>query len=158
MADGRNRMGNSCIQVTDLVKTYGELTALNRISFDVQQGEILGILGPNGSGKTTTIKSILGLIYFDAGSVLVQGLDIRKQKNRILEKTGAVLEGARNTYWYLSPRENLSYFAGIRGVSGNKARDRIEYLLESLDIAVVADKELRKLIEFWVNKMKSNNS
>ncbi len=137
-------MAESCIEVTDLTKTYGELTAVNRISFEVQKGEILGILGPNGSGKTTSLKSILGLIYFDEGSISVQGMDIMKQRNSILEKTGAVLEGARNTYWYLSPRENLSYFAGIRGVSGKTAAARIDYLLDSLDLRDVADKELRQ--------------
>ena len=137
-------MAETCIQVSSLLKKYGDLTAVNGISFDVQRGEILGMLGPNGSGKTTTIKSILGLIYFDAGSISVQGMDVRKQKNQILGKTGAVLEGARNTYWYLSPRENLSYFAGVRGVPRKIAKQRIDYLLESLDLADVADKELRQ--------------
>lgn len=137
-------MTDSCILVSDLTKKYGDLTAVNGISFEAEKGEVLGILGPNGSGKTTTIKSILGLIEFDGGSVSVNGMDIKKARSRILRNTGAVLEGARNTYWYLSPRENLSYFAGIRGVSGREAADRIDYLLESLDLADVADKELRQ--------------
>lgn len=137
-------MNTDCIRVTGLLKKYGELTAVNRISFGIQRGEILGILGPNGSGKTTTLKSILGLICFDEGSITVEGMDNQKNLKRILEITGAVLEGARNTYWYLSPRENLAYFAGIRGVPAKKARERIAYLLESLDLADVADKEIRQ--------------
>ncbi len=137
-------MQDCCISVDGLVKTYGDLEAVSGISFQVRHGEILGILGPNGSGKTTTIKSILGLITFDRGSITVDGMDIEKQRKRILTETGAVLEGARNTYWYLSPRENLSYFAGIRGIPPSVARARIDYLLESLDLLDVADKELRQ--------------
>jgi ABC-2 type transport system ATP-binding protein len=137
-------LSQNCISVRELVKTYGELEAVSRISFDVHHGEILGILGPNGSGKTTTVKSILGLITFDDGQILIEGMDIEKMRGRILQRTGAVLEGARNTYWYLSPRENLSYFAGSRGVSQSDAEKRIEYLLESLDLVDVADKELRQ--------------
>lgn len=133
-----------CIQVNDLLKKYGELTAVNHISFEVQRGEVLGILGPNGSGKTTTVKSILGLITFDDGTIKVDGMDILKQRKKILRKTGAVLEGARNTYWFMSPRENLSYFAGIRGVSRGTAKRNIEYLINRLDMKDIADKELRE--------------
>ncbi len=96
-----------CIQVKDLTKSYSDITAVNSISFDVHRGEILGILGPNGSGKTTTLKSILGLIEFDSGTVKVNGLSIRKRRREILKEMGAILEGARNIYWHLTPMENL---------------------------------------------------
>ncbi len=137
-------MSEHCINVNGLLKTYGDLTAVNRISFQVNHGEILGILGPNGSGKTTTIKSILGLIRFDEGLISVHGMDAVRDRQKVLERTGAVLEGARNTYWYLSPRENLAYFAGTRGVSAGTAAERSEKLLKSLDLWDVADKEMRQ--------------
>ncbi|MCK5787207.1 MAG: ABC transporter ATP-binding protein [Candidatus Sabulitectum sp.] len=137
-------MAESCIQVKDLTKTYADLTAVNNISFDVRTGEILGILGPNGSGKTTTLKSILGLIEFDKGTVQVNGLSIKKERSRILTDVGAVLEGARNIYWHLTPMENLTYFAGIRGMPKKNIAERAEYLLESLELTDVASKEIRQ--------------
>jgi len=133
-----------CIRVKELVKTYKELTAVNRISFDVHAGEILGILGPNGSGKTTTLKSILGIIEFDEGSIEVNGLPVISQRKEILKDMGAILEGARNIYWHLSPRENLTYFAGIRGIPKKTITKRTDYLLESLELSDVADKEIRQ--------------
>ena len=137
-------MSQICIRVKDLVKTYKDLTAVNRISFDVRSGEILGILGPNGSGKTTTLKSILGIIEFDEGSIEVNDLPIKSRRREILKDVGAVLEGARNIYWHLSPRENLTYFAGIRGIPEKAIRERANYLLESLELSDVADKEIRQ--------------
>ena len=137
-------MSQICIRVKELVKTYKELTAVNRISFDVHAGEILGILGPNGSGKTTTLKSILGIIEFDEGSIEVNGLPVISQRKEILKDMGAILEGARNIYWHLSPRENLTYFAGIRGIPKKTITKRTDYLLESLELSDVADKEIRQ--------------
>ncbi len=138
------QLSQTCIRVTDLVKTYKDLIAVNRISFDVREGEILGILGPNGSGKTTILKSILGIIEFDEGSIEVNALSVKKRRKEILKNTGAILEGARNIYWHLSPRENLIYFAGIRGIPKKSIRQRIDYLLESLELSDVADKEIRQ--------------
>ena len=137
-------MSQTCIQVKELVKTYKDLTAVNSMSFDVRTGEILGILGPNGSGKTTTLKSILGIIEFDEGSIEVNGLSVKSQRKEILKDMGAILEGARNIYWHLSPRENLTYFAGIRGIPNKTINGRIDYLLESLELSDVADKEIRQ--------------
>ncbi len=138
------QLSQICIRVKDLVKTYKDLTALNRISFDVRAGEILGILGPNGSGKTTTLKSILGIIEFDEGSIEVNGISVKRQRKEILKNVGAILEGARNIYWHLSPRENLTYFAGIRGIPDKAISERADYLLESLELSDVADKEIRQ--------------
>ncbi|MCK5840834.1 MAG: ABC transporter ATP-binding protein [Candidatus Sabulitectum sp.] len=137
-------MSQNCIQVKDLTKAYSDVTAVNNISFEVRTGEILGILGPNGSGKTTTLKSILGLIEFDKGSIEVNGLSVRKNRNEILTNVGAILEGARNIYWHLTPMENLTYFAGIRGIPRKDIVDRAEYLLESLELTDVANKEIRQ--------------
>mgnify|MGYP006277224479 CR=1 FL=1 len=132
------------ISVEELEKSYDDVTALRGITFSVQPGEVLGILGPNGSGKTTAIKSILGLLTFDAGSISVAGADIPRQRRRVLGRIGAVLEGARNVYWYLSPRENLRYFTGIRGHAGSDVRRRSDALLQRLGLEDVADKEVRK--------------
>lgn len=132
------------INVENLAKRYGKTVAVDGLSFQVRRGEILGILGPNGSGKTTTMKSILGLVTHDSGAITVGGLEVPKCRKRVLERAGAVLEGARNIYWYLSPRENLVYFAGIRGVSAGRAAPMIEHLLRRLDLWDVRNKEVRQ--------------
>jgi ABC-2 type transport system ATP-binding protein len=134
----------SIISVDGLRKTYGELVAVDGISFQVRQGEILGILGPNGSGKTTTLKSILGLITFDSGMISVMDTNVQRHRTRAVSKMGAILEGARNIYWYLSPEENLVYFAGIKGYSRKSVSARIDQLLEALDLESVRDKEVRE--------------
>jgi len=132
------------IHVENLRKTYGTTIAVDGLSFQARKAEILGILGPNGSGKTTTLKSILGLVSHDSGEILVNGLSVPKNRKRVLESAGAVLEGARNIYWYLSPRENLLYFAGIRGISARRATPMIEHLLRQLELWEVRNKEVRQ--------------
>jgi len=132
------------IAVDGLRKSYRGTVAVDGISFEAYRGEILGILGPNGSGKTTTLKSVLGLIFYDGGSVRVLGLDPRKDRKRILRSTGAMLEGARNVYWQLSPDENLEYFAGIKGLSRRDIRERRNTLVAQLGLEDVRRKELRE--------------
>jgi len=132
------------ISVKGLRKSYRDTVAVDGISFEAYRGEILGILGPNGSGKTTTLKSILGLVLFDGGSIRVLGYDPARDRKRILRSTGAMLEGARNVYWHLSPDENMEYFAGIKGLSRSDIGGLRNALVERLGLGEVRRKELRE--------------
>jgi len=114
------------IEVNNLVKKYGKFTAVDNISFSVEEGSICAILGPNGSGKTTTIKSICNLLIPDEGKIKLFGKDNKKS----IDKISAMFEGTRNLYWRLTPRENLRYFAGIRGLGGKNIEKLIDELLE----------------------------
>lgn len=118
------------VEVINLTKNYGTVRALDDISFSVKKGSICGILGPNGSGKTTTIKSICNLIIPDGGKIKIYGKDNEKSTNRI----SAVFEGNRNLYWRLTPRENLRYFAGIRGLGGKRLERDIDMLLDRFNL------------------------
>lgn len=113
------------LKVQGLVKTYGRLRAVDGVGLEVYQGDVYGFLGPNGSGKTTTIRTILGLITPDAGSVEICGANIATQPNQALAQVGAVVENP-TMYQYMSGRKNLYFFADIQGVP----RDRAEELLE----------------------------
>ncbi|MBB6631392.1 ABC transporter ATP-binding protein [Clostridium algidicarnis] len=118
------------IEVTNLVKKYGKFTAVDNISFSVEKGSICAILGPNGSGKTTTIKSICNLIIPDKGEIKLEG----KSNKKSVDKISALFEGTRNLYWRLTPRENLRYFAGIRGLGGKNVEKTIDELLERFSL------------------------
>jgi len=118
------------IEVNNLVKKYGKFTAVDNISFSVEEGSICAILGPNGSGKTTTIKSICNLLIPDDGKIKLFGKDNKKS----IDKISAMFEGTRNLYWRLTPRENLRYFAGIRGLGGKNIEKLIDELLERFNL------------------------
>lgn len=120
----------NAIEVKNLVKTYGKINVVNNISFNVEKGSVCAILGPNGSGKTTTIKSICNLIIPDGGKIKIFGEDNKKSSDKIT----AVFEGTRNLYWRLTPRENLRYFAGIRGLGGKEIEEKIDELLEKFNL------------------------
>ena len=118
------------IEVNNLVKKYGKFTAVDNISFSVEEGSICAILGPNGSGKTTTIKSICNLLIPDEGKIKLFSKDNKKS----IDKISAMFEGTRNLYWRLTPRENLRYFAGIRGLGGKNIEKLIDELLERFNL------------------------
>lgn len=139
---------NSILKVENLKKIYHlkkeKILAVNGISFQGYKGEVLGILGPNGSGKTTTIKSIATIINYDEGNIEISGFNNKKHRKKALEKIGAVLEGSRNIYWRLTPVENMVYFAGLKGIPKKNIKSSINYFLETLDLKDVANDQVRK--------------
>ncbi|MCA9941948.1 MAG: ABC transporter ATP-binding protein [Ardenticatenaceae bacterium] len=135
-------------ELINVSKTYGKRStkpAVSDISFTLDSGEILALLGPNGAGKTTTIKMLLGLVTPSDGQVTVHGYDtaVPWQRQRAMPHVGAVLEGARNIYWRLSPTANLRYFGTLRGVPKQELAQRIDFWLNRLDLQDVAHKEVR---------------
>ena len=109
------------------------LAAVQDVSLKIDGNEVLAFLGANGAGKTTTIKMIAGLILPDQGSVRIDGRDPHSDP-WALRSLGAVLEGTRNTYWRLTPEENLEYFGVLRGLSRAVARRRTLELLDRFEL------------------------
>ena len=121
-------MQNLAISVKDLSKIYGEQTAVSHATFEVPLGTVCGFVGPNGSGKTTTIRMLLGLIKPTGGSGTVLGEDIRSPE-KYLSKVGAMIEGPA-FYPMLSGRENLKVLADLGGFS----YARVDSLLEKVGL------------------------
>ncbi len=129
------RLGTDCVISTSrLTKAFGKLVAVNDLHLEVMRGDVFGFLGPNGSGKTTTIRMLLGLIRPTAGRVVVFGMDTAYQMPTILARVGAIVE-TPVFYPYLSGKDNLLVVAAASGMVSGKANERrIEELLELVDL------------------------
>lgn len=128
------------IEVKNAVKSYGDQKALNDVSFSVQKGEIAGFLGPNGAGKSTLMKIITTYIAPDAGTVYVNGLDIRKNAKEVKAGIGYLPEH-NPLYLELYVREYLNFHAGIHGV-GN---DRIDQVIDLVGLGDNRNKMIGQL-------------
>ena len=106
---------STIIQVTGLTKQFGQLSAVQSLSFTVEQADIYGFLGQNGAGKSTTIRMLLTLVTPTAGKIEIFGMDLRTHRREILRRVGAVIERP-DLYKYLSAYENLSMFARMSGI------------------------------------------
>ena len=103
---------NKIIEVKELTKKYKNIKAVDNLSFDVKEGEILGLLGPNGSGKTTTINSILSLLNFDKGKIKIFGKEMNPEAYDIKRKIGVVFQEIA-LIEELTVNENIDYICGI---------------------------------------------
>lgn len=110
------------------------LQVINDISLTIQPGNVFSFLGPNGSGKTTILKLIAGLIKPSHGKIYINGCDLDRDYPAAMRQIGAVLEGARNIYWQLSAWDNLMYFGRLKGCYSNELQKRATMLLHDLDI------------------------
>ncbi|MDQ7310551.1 ATP-binding cassette domain-containing protein [Stenotrophomonas sp. Sm10] len=121
------------IVVRDLVRKFGDFTAVANTSFNVNRGEIFGLLGPNGAGKTTTFRMLCGLLPPTSGHLEVVGVDLRTARARARSRIGYVSQKFA-LYGNLSVRENLAFFGGAYGLRGKALRDRIEASLEQFGL------------------------
>ena len=123
-------------------KTRNVVEAVKGISFDVDYGELFGLVGPNGAGKTTTIKMLTTLLTPTSGTAKVLGFDIVKDVIAIRRGIGIIFGGERGLYYRVSGRENLRYFADLYGVPLSKREKRIDELLEMVGLAERAEERV----------------
>lgn len=121
------------IVVKDLVRTFGEFTAVANTSFTVQRGEIFGLLGPNGAGKTTTFRMLCGLLPASSGYLEVAGKNLRTARAEARAKVGYVSQKFA-LYSNLTVLENLKFFGGAYGLSGKKLNQQIDKALQQYDL------------------------
>ena len=119
---------NNVIEVSNLTKYYGNLLAVDHITFEVPQGQVFGFLGPNGAGKTTTIRMLTGLTQPTEGSACVLGYDLASEITRIKKAIGVVPETS-NLYDELSARDNLVFMGQLYGVPRRERGERADALL-----------------------------
>lgn len=132
------------LEAQGLHKRFGALEAVKKVHLTLRPGEILAFLGKNGAGKSTTVKMLSGLLLPDEGEVRLLGKNPFREP-LALKHLGAVLEGNRNTYWRLTPLENLVYFGVARGLRLSAARKRALELLEEYALLEKAHTEVRHL-------------
>jgi len=128
------------IKVQDLVKRYGDVVAVDHLSFEVEQGEIFGLLGPNGAGKTTTIRVIMDILSPDEGSVAVLGQPPGQAKGQV-----GYLPEERGLYRNLKVLDTLIYLAELKGVRRATARERAMALLERVQLEDWAARKVKDL-------------
>jgi ABC-2 type transport system ATP-binding protein len=128
----------AAIETFGLTKRYGHIVAVEGLDLRVEHGEILGFLGPNGAGKTTTMRMLLGLVRPTSGQATVLGMDVEHDLERILARTGAIIENP-TFYPFLSGRDNLRLIARITGTE----RERIEDVLDLVDLTDAAGRKFK---------------
>ena len=126
-------MTEPVIQVTDLVKRYGELEAVRGINFEVEPGETFGFLGPNGAGKSTTIKILCTLTDPTAGSARVAGYDVKTQRDTVRRNIGLVFQETTLDS-YLTGEQNLRFHADLYGVPRSQVDARMKMVLDMVNL------------------------
>lgn len=132
------------IETTALTKRYGELTAVDHITFLAEPGQVLGFLGPNGAGKSTTMKMIAGFLAPTSGSARVCGFDVEEQPLQAKSCIGYLPEGAPS-YGEMSPLSFLEFIASIRGLSGEHQKQRLVDVIDRLQLEDVLDQSIETL-------------
>lgn len=122
----------NAIEIKNISKSYGEIKALDNVSFEVQKGELFGLIGPDGAGKTTLFRLLTTLINPDAGSAVVDGLDMTKDYREIRTRVG-YMPGRFSLYPDLSVEENLQFFAAIFGVTVQQSYHLIEPIYKQIE-------------------------
>jgi ABC-2 type transport system ATP-binding protein len=140
------------VTVKGLAKYFGDFHAVDGIDFSVHKGEIFGFLGPNGSGKTTTIRMLCGVIDPSGGDIDVLGYDVRTQAEAVKERIGYMSQKF-SLFEELSVEENLKFYAGIYGLSDEKYAERRAYVLKMADLEGREDEMTKNLSVGWKQRL-----
>ena len=119
----------NAVVVKNLEKRFGSFTAVNRVSFEVQKGEIFGFLGPNGAGKSTTIRMLCGILSPTGGTGTVAGFDVRTEPEKIKANIGYMSQKF-SLYEDLTVEENIDFYSGIYRIPPEKKKERKEWVIE----------------------------
>ena len=137
------------IQVQELTKRFGDFTAVDHISFTVMPGEVVGYLGPNGSGKTTTIRMLLGLLKPSEGHARVLGYDAFRETEKVRQQVGYMSQKFA-LYHDLTVSENLAFYAGVYGVDGTY---RLKEVIEQAGLQGLAHERVSALSVGWRQRL-----
>src|ERR1700676_728296 len=140
------------ISAEHLVRRFGQFTAVNDVGFQVQKGEIFGFLGPNGSGKTTVIKMLTGLLPLSSGSAHVEGLDVRVDSEAVRERIGYMSQNY-SLYQDLTVAENLQFYGRIYSLEPARLKRRIEEIVQLNGLAPYMDRLSAQLSGGWKQRL-----
>ncbi|MEM4704190.1 MAG: ABC transporter ATP-binding protein [Candidatus Bathyarchaeia archaeon] len=137
-------MGRLIIEVEDVVKHYGEVKAVDGVSFKVNEGETFGLLGPNGAGKTTLMEIMCGLRRMDRGKVTINGFDLTRDLYKVKASIGFCPQETL-LYDLLSVRENLAFSASLYSLSSKKFKERLEFSSKVLGVGEFLNRRVQQL-------------
>lgn len=143
---------DAVIKVNGLTRKFGDFTAVDKISFEVEKGEIFGFLGANGAGKTTSIRMLTGLLTPTSGKATVAGYDVYRQVEKIKQSIGYMSQKF-SLYNDLTIKENIHFYGGIYGLDKKSIRRKKEELLEKLDLLDMQDRLVEALPLGWKQKL-----
>jgi ABC-2 type transport system ATP-binding protein len=142
----------SAVEVRELTRRFGDFTAVDGITFQVDEGEVFGFLGANGAGKTTAIRMLTGLLEPSDGEARVAGFDVGTEPERVKRSIGYMSQRF-SLYEDLTVRENIRLYAGIYGLTRPVIRERSHELLTRLELGSRADQLVRSLPLGWRQKL-----
>lgn len=137
-------VAESAIVVKDVVKNYGQLKALNSVSFNVDEGEIFGFIGPNGAGKTTMVRILATLLLPSSGEVRVLGCDVRKNSDEIRQRIGYVQQQF-STELFMTVKGNLDSYGRLWGVQETEKQRRMYFLADMFGLKEILNKKAMEL-------------
>jgi ABC-2 type transport system ATP-binding protein len=142
----------AAIIAENLVRRFGEFTAVDGVSFQVQPGEVFGFLGPNGSGKTTVIKMLTGILPLTSGRGIIDGIDVSADPDSVKQRIGYMSQKF-SLYDDLTVLENLRFYAQIYGLRGKEAQRKIEQTMQQNAIEPYKDRLAAKLSGGWKQRL-----
>ncbi len=151
-SQARSESGAEAVSVDGLTRVFGDFTAVNHISFSVPRGEIFGFLGPNGAGKSTTIRMLCGLLAPSSGQGHVAGFDISREAEKIKQHIGYMSQKF-SLYEDLTVEENIRFYGGIYGLSGEKMETRKAWAIDMAGLSGLEKAQPRVLSAGWKQRL-----